>query len=124
MSVTSDVAAIIAECIKKPGRISVWSAKLGRYICSDDPAFAEAVTKPESSGRPAISPAFKLVFLTALTGTFLFIAICVTMTILAGKEMPPPQEKLVSGLFDLAKTGFGAIFGLLGGIILKPEIGN
>ena len=65
------------------------------------------------------SPAFKLVFLTAAIGTLLFVLICVTTTLLAGKEPPPLTEKITMALFDLAKIGFGSVVGLLGGQALK-----
>jgi len=35
--------------------------------------------------------------------------------------MPAPVEKLVTGLFDLAKIGFGAVAGLLGGKVLEAD---
>jgi len=73
---------------------------------------------------PPINPVFKLVFLTATLGTLLFVAICVTVTLFAGRDMPGPVEKLVTGLFDLAKIGFGAIVGLLGGQALKGMRGD
>jgi hypothetical protein len=60
-----------------------------------------------------------LVFLTAAGGTLLFVIICVTTTIIAGESPPPLLEKTVTSLFDLAKIGFGAIVGLLGGQALR-----
>jgi hypothetical protein len=72
-----------------------------------------------SPGHPPISAAFKLVFLTAAGGTLLFALLCVVVTLAAGKEPHPLVERLVSGFFDLAKIGFGAVAGMLGGQSLK-----
>jgi hypothetical protein len=62
-----------------------------------------------------INPQFKLVFLTAVIGTLLFIVLCLVLSLLAGKQPPPLFEKVIMGFFDLAKIGFGAVAGLLGG---------
>jgi hypothetical protein len=124
MNVAEDMIAAAIDCAKTPGRISVWSKKLGRYVCAYDPAFDEALEdylKNKKESHAPISAAFKLlVFLTAAGGTLLFVAICVTTTILAGKDMPPILEKIITSLFDLAKIGFGATTGLLGSQALKP----
>jgi len=47
--------------------------------------------------------------------TIAFIALCVILTLLAGKNPPPLYEKLVMGLIDLAKISAGTALGLLGG---------
>jgi hypothetical protein len=124
MSIAEDMISAAIECARTPGRISVWSKTLGRYVCAYDPAFDEALEeylKNKKQGRPVpISAAFKLVFLTAAGGTLLFIAICVTTTLIVGKDMPPILEKTITSLFDLAKIGFGATTGLLGSQVLKP----
>jgi hypothetical protein len=72
----------------------------------------------------SISPQFKLVFLTAACGTLLFAVLCVVLTILAKKELPGVEEKLVNGFFDLAKIGFGAVVGLLGGQRMQVRNGE
>jgi hypothetical protein len=110
MPMISDMAAVAAECLRNP-------------VCRIDPAVQKAVAKhsPATSARPNINPAFRLVFFTAFAGTVLFVLICVTVTIIAGKEMPAPLDKLIDGLFDLAKIGFGAIVGLLGGRTLREK---
>src|SRR4051812_46708507 len=115
MTLVGDVAKIAAECVKTPGRVSVWDPKLGKFICERDPRFREVSQYQSGAHADPISPEFKLVFLTAAFGTFLFVAICVATTIAAGKDMPPAWEKLVQSLMDLAKIGFGAVAGLLGG---------
>jgi len=56
-----------------------------------------------------------LVFLTAAIGTLFFVVLCLVLTLIAGKEPPPLFEKVILGFFDLAKIGFGAVVGLLGG---------
>ena len=115
------MAAVAAECIKRPGSLSVWSNRLGRYVCQHEPEFQSVLAERQPETPAPISPAFKLVFLTAAGGTLLFVVICFVATVLAGKDMPEPLSKLVTGLFDLAKIGFGAVVGLLGGQTLKAE---
>jgi hypothetical protein len=121
MSVIEAMAATAVECARVPGKISIWSEKLGKYVCSADPEFESAMAEQGRSNRSAINPAFKLVFLTAAGGTLFFVAICVVTTIAAGKDPPALIDKTVSSLFDLAKIGFGAVAGLLGGHTLKSD---
>jgi hypothetical protein len=116
------MTAVATECGRTPGRASIWSDRLKRYVCARDPEFERVLVEQGSAGSPAhppISAMFKLVFLTAAGGTVLFVLICVVTTLLAGKEPHPLVEKLVSGFFDLAKIGFGAIVGMLGGQSLR-----
>ncbi len=122
MSFARDMTVIAAECARTPGRVSIWSGRLGKYVCSRDPAFQQALAEQSDNAVVAhapISASFKLVFLTAAGGTLLFVAICVTTTLLAGREPPPLLEKMITSLFDLAKIGFGAVVGLLGAQTLK-----
>src|SRR5438132_10584405 len=109
-----DVAAIIAECVKTPGHVSIWSERLGEYVCTKDPHFEDALRDEPPEAAHAISPEFKLVVLISAIGTLLFVVICVVTTIIAGRDMPPAWEKLVQSLLDLAKVGVGAFAGLLG----------
>ena len=51
---------------------------------------------------------------TFAAGTVLSLALCVGLTLAAGKDPPSLMTEVVRGLFDLAKVGFGAIVGLLG----------
>jgi hypothetical protein len=126
--VIADLAAMVAECVKNPGKQSVWSADLGKYVCLEGtqeatPALEVSAPKVRRRGaeNPPLSPQFKLVFLTAAGGTFLFVLICLGMTLVAGKNPPPLFEKVIMGFFDLAKIGFGAAVGLLGGQKLQAE---
>jgi hypothetical protein len=36
------MAAIAAECVREPGRASIWSERHGRYVCEKDPYFPPA----------------------------------------------------------------------------------
>lgn len=128
----SEMASIAVDCVKNPKRRSVWSPELDRYVCPDTEegkkALAAAQPVPRSeeirekaARHPPIDTQFKLVFLTAAGGTLLFALLCVTLSFVAGKEPPPLFEKLVMGLIDLVKIGFGAMAGLLGGKTLQGE---
>ena len=116
-----DMAAIAAACVTTPGRASVWSERHGQYICEKHPQFAQA--KLERTNRGPINSTFKLVFLTSAGGTLLFVLICVATTIAAGRDMPDALHELVRGIMDLAKIGFGAVVGLLGGQSMRQELG-
>jgi hypothetical protein len=116
------MANVAAECARKPGRVSLWSESLGRYVCKDHPEFRHAATAQDSAtaqGTPPIGATFKLVFLTAAIGTVLFTTLCVATTLLAGRDPPPLLTEVVRAFADLAKIGFGAIVGMLGGQALR-----
>ena len=126
MSMTS----VALECIKNPNRDSIWVPELGKYVCPDSEAgktslaaagMSQQEIQQKSDKLPTISPQFKLVFLTAAGGTLLFIILCVVLTFAAGKEPPPLFERVIVSLFDLAKIGFGAVVGLLGGKTMQTE---
>ena len=120
MSVAEDMMATAIECVRKPGRTSIWSARLGKWLCSDDPEFQQALADQSTmstAARAPIGAAFKLVFLTAEGGTAFFLIICVGLTILLDKPHSDFTERLILSVFDLAKIGVGAIAGLLG---VKP----
>ena len=72
--------------------------------------------------HPPVSPVFKLVFLTAAGGTILFVLMCFGVHLLTAGVMPSATEKLVDGLLDMAKIGFGAVVGLFGGQTLRNEV--
>ena len=121
----TEMANIAAECLKTPSRRSVWSTRMGQYVCIDTPEGQEALsqlTTRDASLHQPINPQFKLVFVTAVGGTVLFIALCLVLSLIAGKTPPPLFEKVILGFFDLAKIGFGALVGLLGGKKLGGEI--
>lgn len=129
----SEMGSVAVECFKNPRRRSLWSPQLGRYVCPDSDEGQAALAaardvvvsgelKEKAAAYPPINPQFKLVFLTAALGTFLFLALCVMMTLLAGREPPPLMERFVTTVLDLVKIGFGAIVGLLGGKVLQTEI--
>jgi hypothetical protein len=56
-------------------------------------------------------------------GTCFFIVVCVSTTIAAGNDPPLLLTELVRAMADLAKIGFGAIVGLLGGKTIRRESG-
>jgi len=116
-----DMAAIAAECVKRPGRTAIWSPTLRRYVCPEIDGVPLSELNPTAADRPPISPMFKLVFVTASVGTLLFIALCVTLAVLAGKEPPSLVTELIRGMFSLAQIGFGAIVGMLGGKRLEAD---
>jgi hypothetical protein len=122
MTVAKDLAQMAVECGRKPGRESIWLRELGKYVCPDSEeekgALLQSDRPPilhEERQHPALGPQFKLVFLTSVTLTVLFLALCVVLTLASGKEPPPLYEKLVMGLFDLVKIGAGTFLGLLAG---------
>lgn len=122
MGVVGRMATVAAECARTPGRASMWSDRLGRYVCSRDPEFGRAIAEQGNTALPdhvPINSAFKLVFLASAVGTVLFTAICVATTLLAGRDPPPLTVEVVRWLADVAKIGFGAITGMLGGQALK-----
>jgi hypothetical protein len=129
----SEMISIAADCLKEPNRQSVWSPQLNRYVCPDSAegrkALIAAQTVPvtpkmrrQAERHPPINPEFKLVFLTAAGGTLLFAILCITLTFLIGKEPKPLFEKVVMGMFDLTKIGFGAVVGILGGKTLQRDV--
>ena len=122
-----EMAQIATECFRTPGKLSVWSFELGRYICPEEEK-ALAPEKPSNlssqiAEHPPVNPTFKLVFLTSVIGTLVFAVLCLVLTFAVGKEPAPVFEKVIMGLFDLVKIGFGAVVGLLGGKKLQAEVG-
>jgi hypothetical protein len=122
-----EMTNIAAECLMNPRKKSVWSPQQGKYICPEGgerkgaAVATQALSAEERAEHPPINPQFKLVFVTAASGTLLFILLCFGCSFVAAKEPHPLTEKLITGLFDLAKIGFGAIVGLLGGRTLMGE---
>jgi hypothetical protein len=116
------ISAIAAECFRRPGYTSVWSTSAGKYVCSKEPEYREAVRQQSRASLPPINPAFKLVFVTAAGGTLLFALICLGIHALFGEQMPKATEKLADGFFSMVQIGFGAIVGLLGGKVLHGNV--
>jgi len=99
----------------------------GRYVCphSQEGQRVLAATQrmPNSSQAlpqaSRIDPQFKLVFITAAADTMLFVGICISLHLYTDGQPPPALAKLIDGLLDMAKIGFGAAVGLLGGKALQ-----
>jgi len=89
-----DMARIAAECVKEPGKASIWSAERGEYVCvTSEEGHILLIRLKDGTARPTpthppISPQFKLVFLTAAIGTLFFVVLCLVLTLIAGKEPP------------------------------------
>ena len=92
----ADMTAIAIECISRTGKQAVWSPDLSRYVCPSVDRVPENKLDRKSVHRPPISPIFKLVFATAGVGTILSLALCVGLTIAAGKEPPSLMTEVVS----------------------------
>jgi hypothetical protein len=108
----------------KLGRVSVWSEELQKYVCVRDAGFEKAIQNQNlkvEQEHPSINPVFKLVFVAAFGGTVFFVILCVGIHLWLGKEMPPLTVKLVDAMLDMAKIGFGAVVGLLGGQTLRGK---
>jgi hypothetical protein len=116
------IGRVAAECVKHPGRPSFLLESEGRYICpkGNEPRLAAVgpIADTAVSASARIDPRFKLVFLTAAAGTCLFTLICVALHLATTGEPPPARKELIEGMLTMAKIGFGAIVGLLGGKVL------
>jgi hypothetical protein len=113
-SVLSTMGKAAVQCLKNPGRPSFWVEDEGRYICPDENEVGRIEhTTALSAGR--LDPRFKLVFLTAASGTLLFTLICVAINLTTNGDLPPARKELTESILTMAKIGFGAIVGLLGG---------
>lgn len=126
----NEMVNIVATCFGDPRRPAIWSPALRKYVCPTSQEGAQAIAEDAKLQAsvptvavvirpPPIDTQFKLVFVTATIGTFFFIIVCVVTTIAAGKSPPELLTELVRAMADLAKIGFGAIVGLLGGKSLK-----
>ena len=126
-SMIEQMAHIAAEAFREPQHQSVWHPGLKKYVCPKDQGYEEAVQNPSPqviASHPPINPTFKLVFLTAAIGTALFTVICIGTHIWVGNEqMSSSLDRTVTALLDMAKIGFGAIAGMLGGHALNATSG-
>ena len=120
-----EMAQVAVECLKHPDRPSIWLPAEGRYVCPDTEearqyaqqlaAIQRQQAQVDRSPPPRrLNPEFKLVFIASLGGTMLFTLLCIALTMYVGKEPQPTVERLVTGMFDLVKIGFGAVVGMLG----------
>jgi hypothetical protein len=116
---------VAAECFKHPSYKSFWSPRRKRFVCPEAEKSERFDVSDElddkGSNKSPINAQFKLVFITSALGTLLFIVLCVVLTLAAGREPPTLLQEIIRGLFDLAKIGFGAIVGLLGGQVLRDK---
>jgi hypothetical protein len=125
----SEMTSIAAECVKHPRKSSILVPELRRYVCPDSEEGQRvlAATQPVPNSLPTlpqssrIDPQFKLVFITASAGTLLFVMVCVGLHLHTSGQPPPALAKLIDGLLDMAKIGFGAAVGLLGGKALQKD---
>ena len=114
----SEMANIASECLARPRSTSIWSPRLSKYVCEHGEDGGEVLAERSGhspTGQATISPTFKWVFGWSLAGTVFFVVLRIVLSLAAGRQPPPLFEKLVLATFDLAKIGFGAIVGLLGG---------
>ena len=79
-----------------------------------------AETSPNSAGHQSssvvtltLTPAFKLVFVSALCITLLSVIVCCPLAVLGASTME--AKALFEACLTTFKLGFGAIIGLLGG---------
>lgn len=116
-----DMAAMAVECVRTPGRTSIWSPELGEYVCPESDegkSLLQSADPPllrEEPQHPTLKSQFKLVFLTSVALTVFFLLICVTLTLIAGKEPPALHQQVVTKLLDIVQISAGAVVGLLGG---------
>src|SRR6516225_6996699 len=120
-----EMVNVAEECIRVPRHRSVWSSEQQKYVCPEYERqnvvaqHSQAVTVEETERHPPIGSHFKLVFLPAAVGTLVFVLFCFVCSLAAGRQPPPLLEQVILGFFDLAKIGFGAIVGLLGGKAIR-----
>ena len=112
------VREALVECIKRPGYTSVWSRKMGKYVCKRDAEYNDALqnqTPDVLEAHPPITDVWKWAFIAAVSGTVFFTLICVGLNLWHRGEPPSATIKLIDGFFGMANLAFGAIVGLLGG---------
>ena len=124
MGVAKNMLQIATECVSKPGRVSIWSPRHNRYVCSRDPRFQQAKKEQSpavTAAHQPVSAEFKLVFLTVAIGTAFFITLCVVVRFVIGAQPDPMAVRLIEGLLTMSQIGVGAIAGLLGGKAIKAN---
>ena len=128
----NEMANIASQCVKNPTRPSILVPELGSYICPDSRQGQRVLAETKGSPNPAsalpsplrIDPQFKLVFLTAAVGSLFFVIICVGLHLYTDGQPPAALAKLIDGLLDMAKIGFGAAVGLLGAKAMQKNGSN
>ena len=128
----TEMVNVAVECVQHPKRASVWAPELGRHICSDS---EESKTSLAEEQRIAVShPARKRVQehsridpsvrACACDRCSRHITIhpplCSTNMVQRGRYAYGSREA-GNGLFDIARIGFDAVVGLLGGKVLQGE---
>ena len=111
------IADVVAECIKRPGHTSVWSKEKGKFVCRKDPGYERAIqdqTEDVLAEHPPIDAVLKWALIAAVSGTLFFVSICVLLHLWTGGKPPDAMARLIDGLADMAKIGFGAVVGMLG----------
>lgn len=109
---------VAAECFRNPTRPSFWVEGEGRYVCPDGTVLyreASEVSQKQLSDAGRLDPKFKLVFWTVAIGTVFFTLLCVLIHLITNGELPSGRKELSDSFLTMAKIGFGAIAGLLGG---------
>jgi hypothetical protein len=121
----SKMANVAAECMRHPFKPSVLVPELDRYVCPESSEGRQVLASAGEAdhlrlAQPSrIDPQFKLVFVTAAAGTLIFVIMCVGLHLYTDGQPPSALAKLIDGLLDMAKIGFGATVGLLGGKVLQ-----
>ena len=118
----SKMAQVAAECIRIPGQTSVWSKAAGKYVCSNDPGYKQALAQQTAevvAAHPPINSMFKIVFLTVAIGTLVSFLGCALMAYVTGEKPHDMQVALFRALLNAGSTGVGGVMGLLGGQTLR-----
>jgi hypothetical protein len=128
----SEMANVAAQCLKHPTTRSLWVPELARFVCPESKEGERILASMpsdrmsrvvQSAGASRLDPQFKLVFNGAAVGTLAFVLICVGLHLYTDGSPPPALAKLIDGLLDMAKIGFGAVVGLLGSRALQAKDG-
>jgi hypothetical protein len=56
MGIAQEMKDTAVECARTPGRISIWSEQLGRYVCSEDQVFQQAMVEQSTITTVARDP--------------------------------------------------------------------
>ena len=106
------MAGIAVECLRHSRRNAVWRRNLAN-MCARRPT--DHLNR-HSIDAPLSGPPSKRnsnLCLPACGVTVLFVLLCVTLALVAGRDPPSLTTEIIRGLFSLAQIGFGAVAGLL-----------